>query len=231
MTPAPPPRPPAPTVGPPAPDRVGQPPAGPDPDQTDVVTDGRQLRRTRNRQAVVDALLALYREGNLRPSADEIAARSGLSPRSLFRYFDDVDDLIRTAITRIELQARGFMPIEATPADPLGTKVEALAVQRFRLFDAMGPAAAVSRLRAPFEPVIGERLTRNRSLLRHQLTVLFAPELGALGPDRGPAALAAADVLASYESYCLLTVDQALTPPRARAAMAASLAAVLGPPS
>src|ERR1035438_5413311 len=65
-------------------------------------TDGRQLRRRRNRETVVDALLDLYRDGNLRPSTEEIAARSGLSPRSLFRYFDDVDDLTRTAIRHQE---------------------------------------------------------------------------------------------------------------------------------
>ena len=45
-----------------------------------MTTDGRQLRRERNREAVVEALLDLYRDGNLQPSSEEIAARSGLSP-------------------------------------------------------------------------------------------------------------------------------------------------------
>lgn len=43
--------------------------------------DGRHLRRDRNRDAVVDALLALYGEGNLDPSSAEIAERARLSPR------------------------------------------------------------------------------------------------------------------------------------------------------
>ena len=64
------------------------------------LTDGRNQRRDRNREAVVRALLELYREGNLGPSADEIAARAGISARSLFRYFDDVDTLVRAAIAR-----------------------------------------------------------------------------------------------------------------------------------
>ena len=55
--------------------------------------DGRHARRDRNRLAVVDAMLELYVEGNLDPSSDEIAERAGLSPRSLFRYFEDLDDL------------------------------------------------------------------------------------------------------------------------------------------
>ncbi|HAP77906.1 MAG TPA: TetR/AcrR family transcriptional regulator, partial [Acidimicrobiaceae bacterium] len=40
----------------------------------------------------------LYRSGNFDPSIDEIATRSGVSARSVFRYFDDVDDLANAAI-------------------------------------------------------------------------------------------------------------------------------------
>ena len=47
--------------------------------------DGRRLRRERNRDAVIEALLDLFGEGNLQPSTDEIAVRSGVSARSLFR--------------------------------------------------------------------------------------------------------------------------------------------------
>ena len=71
-----------------------------DPGSAPVVEkiDGRRASRERNRDAVVDALLDLYREGNLSPGADAVAERSGLSRRSLFRYFDDLDDLCRAAI-------------------------------------------------------------------------------------------------------------------------------------
>ena len=47
-----------------------------------LVVDGRHLRRQRNRDAVVAALLELYGEGNLDPTTDEVAQRSGLSARS-----------------------------------------------------------------------------------------------------------------------------------------------------
>ena len=61
-------------------------------------TDGRSLRRERNRDSVIEALLALVREGNMDPGGAEIAERAGVSHRSVFRYFDDLGDLIRTAI-------------------------------------------------------------------------------------------------------------------------------------
>jgi AcrR family transcriptional regulator len=192
------------------------------------VTDGRQRRRLRNREAVVEALLDLYRDGNLRPSAEEIAARSGLSPRSLFRYFDDVDDLTRTAMRRQEQRAHHLVAVDARPDEPLEAKVEALVEQRFRLFDAVGQAAAVARLRAPFQPGLASEIQRNRSFMRSQIAQLFAPELAGQGAG-GPGALAAADVLTSFESCRLLLDDQGLSVPRAKAAVGAALMAVLGP--
>ncbi len=188
--------------------------------------DGRQLRRQRNREAVVDALLDLYRDGNLRPSTEEIAARSGLSPRSLFRYFDDVDDLTRTAIVRMEGRAVALVPVAAVPSDRLVTKVAAIVDQRFRLFDAVGSAAAVSRLRSPFQPILSARLTRNRSFLRLQLATLFAPELDLLGPPAASMALAAADVLCSFEAHQLLLNDQGLSTAEAKSATATALRAL-----
>ena len=127
--------------------------------------------------AVVDALLDLYGESNLRPSTAEIAERAGLSHRSLFRYFDDFDDLCREAICRAEQRARPLIPIEVDRAAPLTDRIEALVTQRLRLFEALGPVARVSRLNAPFADVLAAELTKNRAFLRAQLTDLFAPEL------------------------------------------------------
>jgi AcrR family transcriptional regulator len=191
-------------------------------------TDGRQLRRQRNREAVVDALLDLFHDGNLRPSTEEIAVRSGLSPRSLFRYFDDVDDLTRTAISRIEGRAVALVPIAAVPADDPMVKAVALVDQRFRLFDAVGNVAAVSRLRSPFQPILATRLRENRLFLRRQIEILFAPELDGMEPALAEQALAMLDVACSFEAYTLLLKDQELPAEQARVAMVRALGALLG---
>jgi AcrR family transcriptional regulator len=193
-----------------------------------VVTDGRQLRRERNREAVVEALLDLYSEGNLQPSAEEIATRSGLSPRSLFRYFDDVDDLVRAAIDRQKERAIPLLPIDATPDASLEVRVSALIDQRFRLFGAVGNAAAVSRLRAPFQPLLATELSQNRAFLRSQIEVLFAPELAAMEPAVAVRALAATDVLASFEARALLSHDQGFDTAQAKAVMAEAIGSILG---
>ncbi len=214
-------------IRPPLTDGPVRPSGGPAPSlaaESVAATDGRQLRRMRNRDAVVEALLDLYREGNLSPNAEQIAARSGLSPRSLFRYFEDVDDLIRAAIHRQQTRAVPLVLIEATPDLPFQARVTALVDQRFRLYDAVGNSATVARLRAPFAPLVDDMLRRNREFLRSQMANLFAPELA--GMEGSAAALAAADVVTSFESRRLLLDDQGLTPSQAKVVMAGALSAL-----
>ncbi|MGH9080704.1 MAG: TetR/AcrR family transcriptional regulator [Acidimicrobiales bacterium] len=195
----------------------------------DASTDGRQLRRKRNRESVVEALLDLYRDGNLRPSTEEIAARSGLSPRSLFRYFEDVDDLTRAAIMRQEARAMPLVAVDVGPEETWERKVAALVEQRFLLFDAVGHAAAVTRLRAPFQPLLAAELSQNRRFLRSQVSALFAPEVAAMDEKRSVSTLAAIDILTSFESYQLLTEGRSMPSSEAAALVADALSVLIGP--
>lgn len=192
-------------------------------------SDGRRLRRDRNRDAVVQALLELYNEGNLAPSVDEIAARSGVSARSLFRYFDDVDDLCRAAIDQQQQAVRHLVPIGSEPGQPFPDRVAALVRQRAELFEAIESVATVSRLRAPFQLVVADGLTEGRAFLRSQLATLFAEEFEAMPPGSAAGRLAAADVVASFESWRLLRDDQRLTRSAAATAIAEALTALLSP--
>lgn len=162
--------------------------------------DGRRARREHNRAAVLDALAELYAEGNYEPSAAEIAERAGLSPRSLFRYFDDVDDLNRATIDQQLARARPLLAVDAEPGDPTAVKIERIVAARLRLYEAIAPAARAARIGAWRHPVLAEQITSTRSYLRHQLERLFAPELA----GQGDGALAAIDALCSFESVELL---------------------------
>jgi AcrR family transcriptional regulator len=218
------------TRGDPSPPATGPAPSGTAAvGDSPATTDGRLLRRQRNRDAVVEALLDLYRDGNLKPNAEEIAERSGLSPRSLFRYFDDVNDLTRAAIARQEALAIPLVPIEATPEAPLADRLAALVDQRVLLFESFGHVAAVVRLRSPFQPLLAAELTRNRAFLRSQIKTLFAPELKAMGEAGAATALAAADVLTAFESHQLLRRDQRLTSEQTKTVMVDTLSAILIP--
>ena len=191
--------------------------------------DGRRLRRDRNRDAVVRALLSLYNDGNLNPSTEEIAARSGVSARSLFRYFDDVDDLCEAAIDQQQLDVLHLLPIDVSPDAPFATRVEALVRQRGELFETIESVGTVSRVRAPFQLMVADRLTKGRSFLRLQLATLFARELAAMPDEVATMRLAAADVVASFESWRLLRDDQRFSRPKAAVAMAEAITALFQP--
>ncbi len=190
-------------------------------------TDGRRAWRERNRNAVVDALLDLYQDGFARPSAVDIAERSGVSRRSLFRYFDDMDELCRVAIERQSARVSHFFPIEALGEGPLDDRINRLVDQRCRLFEVIAPVARVARMRAHLQPILEEQLQADSALLRRQLERQIEQELKRLESRARKMALAAADVLTSFESYELLTNRQGLSTPEAAAVMRDGLTALL----
>ena len=190
--------------------------------------DGRHARRDRNRLAVVDAMLALYAEGNLDPSSDEIAERAGLSPRSLFRYFDDLDDLVRVAIARQHARLLPVAQVDLAADAPLVERIARLVQQRLRLFDQIASVGIVSRVRAPFQPLIASELAMSRSFLRRQVEQLFAPELSRKDGQAALGAVAVIDVLTSFESLQLLRYDQQLSRSAIEASLSDSILRLLG---
>lgn len=174
--------------------------------------DGRRAWRDRNLNAVVDALLDLFAEGNLQPGADQIAARSGVSRRSVFRYFDDLDTLNRVATERQTARVSHLTELASIGEGPLGERIERLVAQRLRLFETIMPVARVSRLRAPFQPVIAEELARSRRLFRRQVERHFEPELSGASRSERAATLGAASTLCSFEAYELLRLGHEHTP-------------------
>ena len=172
--------------------------------------DGRHRRRAANREAVVAALLGLFDQGELAPSAAQIAERAGLSQRSLFRYFDDINDLGRMAIDRKLSDIEPLLAIDASAGDALAVRLRALATQRVQLFDQVEAVSIVTRLRAPFQEIVRDVLADARRFLRSQVSTLLAPELAELG-DAAAGVLAVLDVLTSFECHQLLRADQGLS--------------------
>ena len=55
--------------------------------------DGRTARAERTREKVVDAVLELLDGGDVRPTAERIAKRAGVSERTVFQHFADREAL------------------------------------------------------------------------------------------------------------------------------------------
>jgi AcrR family transcriptional regulator len=169
----------------------------------DEEVDGRTARRDRNRIAVLDAVLELFSEGNLAPSPDEVARRSGISLRSVYRYVADSDGLIRDAIERHTEKIAPLFVIEDIGHGPFEKRLKTFVDTRLRGYEVMAPTARASRLRAPTNEIIRDRLDGGRRMFRAQLERQFAPELDRIDPKARRAVLAAADTLTQIETIDL----------------------------
>ena len=172
-------------------------------------TDGRLLRTERTRGVVVEALLDLLQEGEVDPTARQVSDRSGVSMRSIFRLFEDVDALHAAAIAaNLERVAHLFAAPTAT--GPVDDRVAALVAQRRRLYETIAPVRRAAIRLAPRSAVIAAELGRSDAVLRNQLAPLFAPELHALHPKRRDEVTEALDAVTSWETWDRLRTAQRL---------------------
>ncbi|MGA1245721.1 MAG: TetR/AcrR family transcriptional regulator, partial [Ilumatobacteraceae bacterium] len=98
--------------------------------------DGRRVRGERNKDAVVRALLSLYDEGEIEPSAARIAEVAGVSERSVFRYFEDKDDLAATAMT-LQMDRVQHLYEALDSSGDFDARLDAILTHRIGLFDAV----------------------------------------------------------------------------------------------
>jgi TetR/AcrR family transcriptional regulator, regulator of autoinduction and epiphytic fitness len=205
-----------------------------------VTVDGRSRRRARNIDVVVDAMLQLFADGKAWPSAGEVAGRAGLSERSLYRYFDDLDALARAAVeTQVARADPLFLPLEVAPDASLAERIDRLVDHRVAMFDQVGPIVQAARARASLHPAIAEALAHRRGQLRSQIEELFAPELAAAdqagtgdgdgGSDasRRDDLLAALEVLTGFEALQGLRADGRRSAARTRRILRRAVTALL----
>jgi AcrR family transcriptional regulator len=172
-------------------------------DYKNTPIDGRTLRRSRNRDAVITALLDLIREGNLHPGAAEIAERAGVSHRSVFRYFDDLNDLVRTAIRQDFLAAEPLIEIPRLGEGTLEERVANLVDARLALYEYVRGTALVARMRAGSMPDIDAEIATVNMFYREQLRQHFETELDARSQDETESIIDAGLVLTSFDSFDL----------------------------
>ncbi|WP_433385315.1 TetR/AcrR family transcriptional regulator [Micromonospora sp. KLBMP9576] len=190
-----------------------------------VRVDGRTARAERTRAAIVEAHLALISEGDLRPTGERIAERAGISLRTLWTNFKDMETLFEASGAELlRQQDAAYRPI--SPALPLARRVDAFCRQRARLLQLIAASARAAQMR---EPVSGQ-LHRNRlkhiARVRAEVEQLFDAELAAAGPARQQVvdALVAASM---WPAWSMLRDGLGLGVDQARAVMARTVGALL----
>lgn len=164
--------------------------------------DGRTARAVRTRDALVDATIALVEEGDLRPTAPRIAEQAGVSVRSVFQHFDDLETLFGAVGARmVQRLAELVRPID--PQAPLPQRISEFVGQRCRVHEAVTPINRAAIIHAPGSHTISRQFQQGHAFGAAHLADVFAVELNAAGPRRG-ALSDALVVVCSWTTWNLL---------------------------
>lgn len=187
-----------------------------------VPEDGRRARRHRSRDLAVDALLDLLNEGVLRPTAQDVAERSGVSLRSIFRIFEDVQGLHAAATERhIARVQHLFVDVDGTGT--LEERVTQLVETTDRVYSSVAPVRRAALRVAVESAPIQEQVARARAWLLREIDRAIGPELS----DRDPHVLPAIEALCSFEAWDQMRSGQGLDAEETRKVMAGAVLALL----
>jgi TetR/AcrR family transcriptional regulator of autoinduction and epiphytic fitness len=188
--------------------------------------DGRSARADRTRAALKDALLALLEEGDLKPTAERIAARAGVSERTLFQHFPDREALFQgAAVTQADRIVGLLEPLPPTAA-PVAERVAALAAQRALVLEFVTPVRRGALLIEPWSETVSSWLQALRGGAAAEVERLFEPELA--GRTDRAELLAGLVNAAAWPAWESLRAHQGLSEDAAEAVMRYTLAALLG---
>jgi TetR/AcrR family transcriptional regulator, regulator of autoinduction and epiphytic fitness len=188
--------------------------------------DGRTNRAARTRRAVVDALLALNEKGNLRPTAREIADEAGVSLRSIYVHFDDVESLLVAAAIRHGEHLQSLaMPL--LTEGPLLGRIDRLLAHRRGIYEAGAGVRRAAVLQESVSPALQRALEAHRAAGRAEIDRVFAPEIDALETDDANRLRQALTLLTGSTAWDVMRRNQGMSPDEAEAQVRRLLLAVL----
>jgi TetR/AcrR family transcriptional regulator of autoinduction and epiphytic fitness len=162
--------------------------------------DGRQARALKTRNAISDALLDLIREGDLSPTARQIAVRAGVSERSIFQHFSDLEELLKSATER-QIQRIAAMS-EVIPTNlTFSERLKRFVMQRSRILEDLMPIRRAAILQEPFSREIKRGRDKLSLASLEEIKTVFSPELSKMPRDRRQQAISAIDMAVSWNAW------------------------------
>lgn len=192
--------------------------------------DGRRERSARTHKAIVASLIDLIEEGNLAPTASQIARRANVAVRSIRQHFPSREDLF---VAAVEEHSRRAVPMKSyvDARTPLAKRIASFAEARARELEFCSPVrrAASVTLAAPKagSTAIGRATDDAWQRRRREVEQVFAAELEAR-PDR-QRLLDALDLLSHGRTWDTMRYAMQLSASAATDLLRASIEAVLRP--
>jgi TetR/AcrR family transcriptional regulator, regulator of autoinduction and epiphytic fitness len=188
--------------------------------------DGRAARSHRTRRAILDAMRSLHAEGDLRPTVPRIAARAGVSLRTVWQQFADREALLIEAVRR-DREIQRSLVSRIDPGQPLAARVDAFIAQRTRVLEEMTPTWRAARVHQPFSDQLQHDRKRRNSGGRAEIEQVFAPELTRLSAQQRARLVDALHAISLWSFWETLRTDLELSPLGAREILNSTFTALL----
>lgn len=184
--------------------------------------DGRHARRSASRDRITRAFLEFVREGVTEPAAQAVAERAGVSVRTVFRCFQDMESLYQALADAVRAEFLPRAVLDLNTSDRL-ERLERLLANRASMFSEMEPyrlAAESYRDRYPSFDDDSRFLIAKEC---ERLEVAVNPD-GAVDAET----FAALNAVTGFGFWRRLRIDLGLSRAEAARVMALTARAVLG---
>jgi TetR/AcrR family transcriptional regulator, regulator of autoinduction and epiphytic fitness len=162
--------------------------------------DGRRARGMRTRAAIIDSLLELVGEGDLSPTAQRIADRAGVSVRSVYQHFNDVEGLFTEAADRARKNAEELRePID--PGLPLDERVDRFVAVRSAILEELRAFIRAARLVEPSSDELRKYRVKLEKDARDELGRVFGRELSKADGSTRRQLVSALDLLSTWSAW------------------------------
>ena len=131
---------------------------------------------TRRRVRSLDAFIDLVLEGNLPPTAEQVAERAGISMATFFRYFESLNAMRCDAGARM-LERFPFFHVADPGHGPLRERIERFVSLRVELWEQVHRLAQLQRTMVLQDPDAARMVDFVREVMLDQVREHFAPEL------------------------------------------------------
>jgi AcrR family transcriptional regulator len=188
-------------------------------------SDGRIARGVRTRESVVNAFEALIREGSS-PTGAELASRAGVSCRSIFTHFGDMEG-VATAATRRVLSRLRERSEPVSSSIELDERIEIFARQRAETLEQVTPIYQVVVAQRAMSDEVRALVSRDNELRGAYTRRVFEPELFDSPLDQHQLLRDALVAVSSWPHWLSLRKAQRLNADEARMVMIYQLSGLL----
>ena len=191
------------------------------PVKTEPKRDGRHARAERTHEAIVNALLELADEGNLSPTARQIADRADIALRSIRQHFASREALFLAAAAAHAKRSGTTEPI--SPKGRVHERVATFVKARAIVLEQTSALRRAASLEESKSAAISRTMNAVSRARRHEVERMFAHELDRLNAEERKTILDAADLASSGRSWDAMRRDMKLSVDAARDVMETTL--------